>query len=61
MEEGVYDYFCLPHEGAGMVRHGIIAGRPSGPGALPYDYYKGRPGTAGGCQCRPLHRKHSRP
>lgn len=44
-EEGVYDYFCLPHEGAGMVGR-IIAGRPSGPGALPYDYYRGRPGTA---------------
>jgi len=44
-EEGVYDYFCLPHEGAGMVGR-IIAGRPSGPGALPFDYYKGKPGAA---------------
>lgn len=43
-EEGVYDYFCLPHEGAGMVGR-IIVGKPSGPGALPFDYYKGKPGT----------------
>jgi len=43
-EEGVYDYFCLPHEGAGMVGR-IIVGKPSGPGALPFDYYKGKPGA----------------
>jgi len=30
--EGVYDYFCRPHEGAGMVGR-IIVGRPAGPGA----------------------------
>ena len=30
--EGTYDYFCLPHEAAGMVGR-IIVGRPGGPGA----------------------------
>jgi len=44
--EGVYDYFCLPHENDGMVGR-IIVGKPSGPGTLPYDYFKGKPGTAG--------------
>jgi plastocyanin len=34
--EGVYDYFCLPHEAAGMVGR-IVVGRPSGPGTLPFD------------------------
>ena len=42
--EGVYDYYCLPHEAAGMVGR-IIVGHPAGPGALPWDYYKRRPGT----------------
>jgi plastocyanin len=42
--EGVYDYFCQPHEAAGMVGR-IIVGRPGGPGALPFDYYAGRAGT----------------
>ena len=32
--EGVYDYFCTPHEVAGMVGR-IIVGRPGGPGANP--------------------------
>lgn len=36
--EGVYDYFCLPHEAAGMVGR-IVVGRPGGPGALPFDYF----------------------
>jgi plastocyanin len=40
--EGVYDYFCLPHEHAGMVGR-IVVGRPGGPGALPFDYFAGRP------------------
>jgi plastocyanin len=44
--EGVYDYYCLPHEEAGMVGR-IVVGRPAGPGALPFDYFNGRPGTAG--------------
>jgi plastocyanin len=43
--EGAYDYFCLPHEGDGMVGR-IIVGKPgSGPGTLPFDYFKGKPGT----------------
>src|SRR5205085_2886326 len=37
---GVYDYFCTPHEMAGMVGR-IIVGQPSGPGTLPFDYFKG--------------------
>ncbi len=44
--EGVYDYFCQPHENDGMVGR-IVVGKPGGPGTLPFDYYKGRPGTAG--------------
>ena len=39
---GVYDYFCLPHEMAGMVGR-IIVGTPTGPGSLPFDWFKGRP------------------
>jgi plastocyanin len=42
--EGVYDYFCLPHEAAGMVGR-IVVGRGAGAGALPFDYFAGRPGT----------------
>ena len=41
---GVYDYFCAPHEVAGMVGR-IVVGRPAGPGALAFDYFRGRPGT----------------
>lgn len=37
--EGVYDFFCTPHEQAGMVGR-IIVGRPTGPGSLPFDYFK---------------------
>ncbi len=44
--EGVYDYFCLPHEIAGMVGR-IVVGKPGGPGALPFDYFKGKLGTVG--------------
>lgn len=43
--EGVYDYYCAPHELAGMVGR-IIVGRPTGPGAQPFDYFKGDPATA---------------
>jgi plastocyanin len=39
--EGVYDYFCLPHEQAGMVGR-IVVGRPGGPGALPFAYFAER-------------------
>jgi plastocyanin len=42
--EGVYDYFCLPHEAAGMVGR-IVVGRPGGPGTLPFEYFAGRPAT----------------
>jgi plastocyanin len=41
---GVYDYFCAPHEGAGMVGR-IVVGNASGPGAEPFDYWVGRAGT----------------
>ena len=43
---GVYDYYCTPHEAAGMVGR-IVVGRPSGPGTLAFDYFMGRPGAAG--------------
>jgi plastocyanin len=36
--EGVYDYFCAPHEMAGMVGR-LIVGKAVGPGALPFDYF----------------------
>ena len=41
---GVYDYYCMPHEAAGMVGR-IIVGKPVGPGAEPFDYWAGRSGT----------------
>ncbi len=37
-EPGVYDYYCEPHEEAGMVGR-IVVGEVSGPGALPFNYY----------------------
>jgi len=45
-EPGVYDYYCKPHEAAGMVGR-IIVGKPLGPGAQPFDYWTGRAGTEG--------------
>ena len=36
---GVYDYFCVPHEAAGMVGR-LIVGQPIGPGSLPFDWFK---------------------
>ena len=36
--EGVYDYYCAPHEMAGMVGR-LIVGKPVGPGSLPFDYF----------------------
>ena len=37
-QEGVYDYFCRPHEAAGMVGR-IVVGRPlDGPGTRPFNY-----------------------
>ena len=41
---GVYDYFCTPHEAAGMVGR-IIVGQPVGPGAMPFDYFRDDPAT----------------
>ena len=43
---GVYDYYCAPHEAAGMVGR-IVVGNPSGPGAAAFDYWVGRAGTDG--------------
>ena len=43
---GVYDYYCMPHEAAGMVGR-IVVGEPLGPGAEPFDYWVGGPGTDG--------------
>jgi plastocyanin len=37
---GVYDYFCAPHEAAGMVGR-LIVGQPTGPGSRPFDWYSG--------------------
>jgi plastocyanin len=42
MVPGVYDYFCTPHEMAGMVGR-IIVGEPTGPGTLPFDHFKDDP------------------
>jgi plastocyanin len=44
--EGVYDYYCLPHEQAGMVGR-IVVGKPGGPGTLAFDYFEGRPEAKG--------------
>ncbi len=41
---GVYDYYCMPHEAAGMVGR-IVVGKPLGPGAEPFDYWVGQSGT----------------
>lgn len=43
---GVYDYYCTPHEAAGMAGR-IVVGKPLGPGAEPFDYWVGKPGTEG--------------
>jgi plastocyanin len=40
---GVYDYYCMPHEAAGMVGR-IVVGNP-GPGPKPFDYWSGQAGT----------------
>lgn len=41
---GVYDYYCTPHEAAGMVGR-IVVGHSAGPGGEPFDYWAGKPGT----------------
>jgi plastocyanin len=38
---GVYDYLCEPHEHAGMVGR-LIVGKATGPGSMPFDWFKGR-------------------
>jgi len=38
-EPGVYDYYCTPHEQAGMVGR-IVVASASGPGTLPFGYFK---------------------
>jgi plastocyanin len=43
---GVYDYYCMPHETAGMVGR-IVVGKPGGPGSQRFDYWRGKPGTDG--------------
>ena len=43
--EGVYDYFCIPHEHAGMVGR-IVVGRPPASGSHPADSRQPRTGTA---------------
>ena len=53
---GVYDYFCAPHEAAGMVGR-IVVGKSEGPGAQPFDYWVGRPGTDGWLQIPDAARK----
>jgi hypothetical protein len=35
----------MPHEQAGMVGR-IVVGKPGSAGALPFDYFKGQPGTS---------------
>lgn len=52
MVPGVYDYFCVPHEAAGMVGR-IIVGAPAGPGTLPFDYFAGRPEAEGWLEVPP--------
>jgi plastocyanin len=43
---GVYDYYCVPHEAAGMVGR-IVVGKATGAGARPFDYWVGKRGTDG--------------
>lgn len=37
-EPGVYDYYCAPHEAAGMVGR-IVVEEPKGPGAMSFGYF----------------------
>lgn len=37
--EGVCDYFCIPHEQAGMVGR-LLVGKAVGPGTFSFDYFK---------------------
>lgn len=43
---GVYDYFCIPHEGAGMVGR-LVVGEASGPGGEEFGHFEAKnPGTS---------------
>lgn len=42
---GVYDYFCKPHEAAGMVGR-IVVDHPAGPGTKPFGYFLDNPKAA---------------
>lgn len=44
--EGIYGYFCTPHDAAGMVGR-LIVDKASGPGALPFDYFVDDPNQRG--------------
>ncbi len=37
-QEGVYDYFCRPHEAAGMVGRIVVGRALEGPGTRPFNY-----------------------
>lgn len=43
--EGVYDYYCAPHEEGGMVGR-IVVGSATGLGAQPFDYFAADPAKA---------------
>jgi len=43
---GVYDYYCAPHEGVGMVGRVVVKKTP-GPMARSFDDWLGKPGTEG--------------
>jgi hypothetical protein len=45
--EGVYDYYCKPHEAGGMAGR-IVVGAPGGPGDRPFGYWQDGP-MAGEC------------
>jgi plastocyanin len=36
--EGVYDYFCQPHEAAGMIGRIVVGAPGTGPGTQPFGY-----------------------
>jgi len=44
MREGVYDYYCKPHEAGGMAGR-IVVGAPGGPGDRPFGYWQDGPMT----------------
>ena len=40
--EGVYDYFCQPHEAAGMIGRIVVGAPGKGPGTQPFGYASGK-------------------